>query len=66
MEVILKQDIKNLGFADEIVKSSNGCILAEKTLPVALITKFKKAGAKILDLKILSLSFCKHLFVVFI
>ncbi len=39
-------------FADEIVKSSNDCVLAEKTLPVALVTKFKKAGAKILDFKV--------------
>ena len=39
-------------FGDEIVKSSNNCVLAEKTLPVALQTKFKKAGAKIFDFKV--------------
>jgi DNA polymerase III delta subunit len=39
-------------FAEEIVKSSNNCVLAEKTLPVALVAKFKKAGAKILDFKV--------------
>jgi hypothetical protein len=39
-------------FAGEIAKSSNNCVLAEKTLPVALQNSFKKAGAKILDFKI--------------
>jgi hypothetical protein len=39
-------------FADEIVKSPNNCVLAEKTLPVALATKFKKAEAKIFDFKV--------------
>jgi len=39
-------------FTEEIVKSPNNCVLAEKTLPVALATKFKKAGAKIFDFKV--------------
>ncbi len=39
-------------FSEEIVKSKNNCVIAEKTLPVAVATKFKKAGAKILDFKI--------------
>jgi DNA polymerase III delta subunit len=39
-------------FAEEIVSSPNNCVLAEKTLPVALATRFKKAGVKILDFKV--------------
>ncbi len=40
--------VKNV---DEIVKSPNNCVLAEKTLLKALAEKFKKAGAKIFDFK---------------
>ena len=36
---------------EDVVVSLNQCVLAEKTLPVALLTKLKKAGAKIIDVK---------------
>ena len=36
---------------EDVVVSLNQCVLAEKTLSIALLAKLKKAGAKIIDVK---------------